>query len=164
MFFWGPITGPGVIKKNRLLLFNRRFNFFFHWPWTWWVPGSRSIKDPHLKLLKTRMQSLKRGWSRSGWWPCKKRFTILRRRGVFSWQGPFNGCHYLKSGQSACMFCISHGIQCRQDRRYINSYQPAYMMPITFWLMGHIAKINRLSQNQPTTICCGRLFSSWDRD
>ena len=28
-------------------------------------------------------------------------------------------CHYLKSGQSACMFCISHGIQCRQDRRYI---------------------------------------------
>ena len=28
-------------------------------------------------------------------------------------------CHYLKSGQSACMFCISHGFQCRQDRRYI---------------------------------------------
>ena len=28
-------------------------------------------------------------------------------------------CHYRKSGQSACMFCISHGIQWRQDRRYI---------------------------------------------
>jgi hypothetical protein len=26
---------------------------------------------------------------------------------------------YMKFGQSACMFCISHGIQCRQDRRYI---------------------------------------------
>jgi hypothetical protein len=25
----------------------------------------------------------------------------------------------MKSGQSACMFCISHGIQWRQNRRYI---------------------------------------------
>ncbi len=25
----------------------------------------------------------------------------------------------MKSGQSACMFRISHGFQCRQDRRYI---------------------------------------------
>jgi len=24
----------------------------------------------------------------------------------------------MESGQSACMFCISHGIPCRQDRRY----------------------------------------------
>ena len=32
---------------------------------------------------------------------------------------PVTSCHYLKSGQSACMFCISYGIQCRQDRRYI---------------------------------------------
>jgi hypothetical protein len=28
-------------------------------------------------------------------------------------------CHYLKSNQSACTFCISHGIQWRQDRSYI---------------------------------------------
>ena len=28
-------------------------------------------------------------------------------------------CHYMKSGQSACMFRISYGFQCRQDRRYI---------------------------------------------
>ena len=25
----------------------------------------------------------------------------------------------MKSGQSECMFCISHVFQCRQDRRYI---------------------------------------------
>jgi len=28
-------------------------------------------------------------------------------------------CHYLKSNQSACMFCISYGFQWRQDLRYI---------------------------------------------
>ena len=26
---------------------------------------------------------------------------------------------YMQFGQSACMFHISHGFQCRQDRRYI---------------------------------------------
>ena len=81
-------------KEKPMVIVPLLIQFFFHWPWTWWVPGCRSIKDPHLKLLKTRMQSLKRGWSRSGWCPCKKRFTILRWWGVFSWQGPFNGCHY----------------------------------------------------------------------
>ena len=28
-------------------------------------------------------------------------------------------CHYMKSGQSACMFRISYGFQWRQYRRYI---------------------------------------------
>ena len=29
----------------------------------------------------------------SGWCPCKKKCTFLRWWSVFSWQGPFNGCH-----------------------------------------------------------------------
>jgi hypothetical protein len=28
-------------------------------------------------------------------------------------------CQYMQFGQSACMFHISYGFQCRQDRRYI---------------------------------------------
>jgi hypothetical protein len=28
MFFWGPIFGPGVIKKKGWLLRNRQFYFF----------------------------------------------------------------------------------------------------------------------------------------
>ena len=92
MFFWGPIFGPGVIKKKGWLLRNHRFNIFFHWPWTWWVPGSRSIKDPHLKLLKSRAQAKKRGWSRFWMMSLQKKCIFLRWWSVFSWQGPFNGC------------------------------------------------------------------------
>ena len=33
--------------------------------------------------------------------------------------GVLLSCHYMKFGQSACMFHISYGFQCRQDRRYI---------------------------------------------
>jgi hypothetical protein len=33
----------------------------------------------------------------------------------------------MKSGQSECMFCISQGSQCRQDRRYIAAIQTAAM-------------------------------------
>ena len=32
---------------------------------------------------------------------------------------PDISCHYMKSGQSACMFRISYGFQCCQYRRYI---------------------------------------------
>ena len=35
----------------------------------------------------------------------------LKKRGA--------ACRNMQSGQSACMFRISHGFQCRQDRRYI---------------------------------------------
>jgi len=33
----------------------------------------------------------------------------------------------MQCGQSACMFHISHGFQCRQDRRYIADTQTAAM-------------------------------------
>jgi len=35
------------------------------------------------------------------------------------WFDDIPACQYMKFGQSACMFCISHGIQCRPHRRYI---------------------------------------------
>jgi hypothetical protein len=53
MFFWGPIFGPGVIKKKGWLLRNRRFYFS--------CLVARSIKDPHQKLLKSRAQAKNKG-------------------------------------------------------------------------------------------------------
>jgi hypothetical protein len=36
--------------------------------------------------------------------------------GMLGWVIP---CQYMQFGPRACMFRISHGFQCRQDRRYI---------------------------------------------
>ena len=60
----------------------------------------------YAKHLKYRVQVNKRSCFRAGWWPCKKTTLFLRWIRVFYWQGPFNGCQYMKSGKSACMFCI----------------------------------------------------------
>ena len=142
MFFWGPIIGPGVIKEKGWLLRceifwaswlrNHRLIFFFHWPWTWWVPGSRSIKDSHLKLLKTRVQSLKRDWFRSGWCPCKKKYTFLRWRGIFSWQTPFNGCQYMKSSQIPYFFSIS-----KKTKPHLSLWEMGCKYSIHFSLRGY---------------------------
>jgi len=48
------------------------------------VPGSRSIKDPHLKLLKSRAQAKKRGLSRYWMMSLQKKIVLFCDGEVFS--------------------------------------------------------------------------------
>ena len=65
------------------------------WPWSWWVPGSRSIKDPHQKRLKIRAQTTKRICYRAGRYSSKKIVLFLWWWSIFYWQVPFNERQYI---------------------------------------------------------------------
>ena len=105
MIFWGPTNGPGAVKKKRKVASLRDIEglcatqpsdlIFSLWPWSWWVPGSRSVKDPHHNRLKFRAQATKRIWLRAGGYRNKKMFFFLWWMSIYYWQVPFNGCQHL---------------------------------------------------------------------
>ena len=82
MFFWGPLSGPGVVRKIRRvasLRDNKGFLatqppilFFLKWPWSWWVPGSRSTKGPHHNNWKLGRRQTKGSHSNLETDPAKK--------------------------------------------------------------------------------------------
>ena len=93
MFFWGPHNGPGVAGKIGKLLQYATINFFLKWPWSWWVPGSRSVKDLHQNTWKHGSRYPKESSSKQNINSAKKRYHFLRWISFSYWQGPFNGCH-----------------------------------------------------------------------
>ena len=66
--------------------------FFFHWPWTWWVPGSRSISIRNHYFWKSGRRQSKGANPTLGFVPAKIN-VFLRWISILYWQGPFNGCH-----------------------------------------------------------------------
>ena len=81
IIFWSPIYGLGAAKKKVGCFATRYWRslrcatvlfYFSLWPWSWWVPGSRSVKDPHHNRLKFRVQATERGWLRAGGYRSEK--------------------------------------------------------------------------------------------
>ena len=82
MFFWGPLSGPGVVKKIRKVASLRDNEglsatqtpilFFLKWPWSWWVPGSRSVKGLHQNTWKHGSRQTKESHSKLETDPAKK--------------------------------------------------------------------------------------------
>jgi hypothetical protein len=102
MFFWSPLNGPGAEKEKKGYFATRQLgslryatiNFsFLKWPWSWWVPGSRSVDDLHQNVWKQGIRQQKGFSSELDLNLQNKWHHFLRWRGVFSWKEPFNGWH-----------------------------------------------------------------------
>ena len=56
----------------------------------WWICFAT-------KKIKKKKRVRKQSQVASSWWYKTKRWVFCNRRGVSSWQGPFNGCHSSQS-------------------------------------------------------------------
>ena len=94
-----PWQGTNVFLGSVSRTWGRKeISFFFCWPWTWWVPGSRSIKGA-CQTLEKQGADKQKGLLPRWWVTLQKTILFLRWTGVFYWQGPFNGCLHVKFGE-----------------------------------------------------------------
>ena len=87
-----PWQGTNVFLGSASRTTGRKeISFFFHWPWTWWVPGSRSISIRNQYFWKSGRRRSKGANPTLGFVPAKI-CAFLRWVTILYWQEPFNGC------------------------------------------------------------------------